>query len=231
MEKLNRTRIIALLVLSALYALIGQWIYMQSGIFIHRAIIWNVILAILPAMFIEFFFQAFNRHKKGIALLMLIIWLLLFPNVPYLMTDFIHISPLTFYLLTENGSYYLREVLPWLELSHIALGVWFGMMVGYRSLYRLQMFITHHYHARYAWLMSVLVSLLSGYGVFLGRFLRLNSWDILHPYSLIENIMENNDHFALNFTLFFSFFIFATYAIYYAMVHRKEQEHENIICK
>ena len=222
MELLDKKHIIALAVLFLLYSLCGQWIYEQSGIYIHRAMSWNIILAILPYVCMIAFVKAERANHKALAALLLIIWLFLFPNVPYLMTDFIHISPLTFYIFDNTGTQYLREVMPWLELSHIALGVWFGMMVGYRSLYQLHHLLRHKYTAIYGWMMVTVVSILSGYGVFLGRFLRLNSWDILHPASLLREVIVHNDLFALRFTIFFSIFILVSYTIYYLVVYRKD---------
>lgn len=197
------------------YALLSQYIFNISGLFIHRAIIWNVFLALLPLLFMYLFLFATQHKKHILSILFFIAWLLLFPNVPYLMTDFIHISPLSFYELTPRGAYYIRSILPWLELMHIALGVWFGMMVGYRSLFCFQDWVHQKYSYVIGWIMVVLVCILSGFGVFLGRFPRLNSWDVLHPTSLLLNIKTNLDGFALQFTLTCSSFILITYILYY----------------
>lgn len=197
------------------YALLSQYIFMVSGLFIHRALIWNVFLALLPLLFMYLFLYASQHKKHMLSIFFLIAWLLLFPNVPYLMTDFIHISPLSFYELTEQGAYYIRAILPWLELMHIALGVWFGMMVGYRSLFCFQDWVHKKYGYIYGWIAVFLVSILSGFGVFLGRFPRLNSWDVLHPASLLLDIKTNLDSFALAFTISCSVFILLTYLLYY----------------
>lgn len=213
------------------YAIISQYVYEISGIFIHRAMVWNVFLALLPLLFMYLFLYSRQRKKYVLSSLFLITWLLLFPNVPYLMTDFIHISPLSFYEISEQGTYYIREFLPWLELMHIALGVWFGMLVGYRSLFYFHEWMHEHYGRYSGWVMAIIVSILSGYGVFLGRFLRLNSWDILHPSSLLKNIINSMDSFAFLFTICCSGFILITYAIYYGCFRGRNGSDENIICK
>ena len=139
MKKLWKQNFWLLAALGA-YALVSLYVYERSGIFIHRAIVWNVFLALLPYLFMTLFFAAQQRRHHLGMLAAFLCWLLLFPNVPYLITDFIHISPLTFYIFQETGSVYVRELLPWLELLHLAVGIFFGIMSGYRSLYLLHEF-------------------------------------------------------------------------------------------
>ena len=185
MKKLWKQNFWLLAALGA-YALVSLYVYERSGIFIHRAIVWNVFLALLPYLFMTLFFAAQQRRHHLGMLAAFLCWLLLFPNVPYLITDFIHISPLTFYIFQETGSVYVRELLPWLELLHLAVGIFLGIMSGYRSLYLLHEFTAERLGQLRTWLLAALICLLSSYGVYLGRFLRLNSWDIMHPSSLID---------------------------------------------
>ena len=97
MKKLWKQNFWLLAALGA-YALVSLYVYERSGIFIHRAIVWNVFLALLPYLFMTLFFAAQQRRHHLGMLAAFLCWLLLFPNVPYLITDFIHISPLTFYI-------------------------------------------------------------------------------------------------------------------------------------
>ena len=218
MKKLWKQNFWLLAALGA-YALVSLYVYERSGIFIHRAIVWNVFLALLPYLFMTLFFAAQQRRHHLGMLAAFLCWLLLFPNVPYLITDFIHISPLTFYIFQETGSVYVRELLPWLELLHLAVGIFLGIMSGYRSLYLLHEFTAERLGQLRTWLLAALICLLSSYGVYLGRFLRLNSWDIMHPSSLIEKIVQGSDTFSLQFTLVF--FLFLTYGLYYFCFHKK----------
>lgn len=229
MSKRNSGHLCIITLLLAGYAIMSQYIYELSGIFIHRAMVWNVFLALLPLMFMYLFLYAYQHKKYILSTIFIIAWLLLFPNVPYLISDFIHISPLSFYEISEQGTYYIRDILPWLELMHIALGVWFGMLVGYRSLFCFQVWVQKKFGLWHSWIMILFVLILSGYGVFLGRFLRLNSWDILHPTSLLRNIMNSMDSFAFLFTIFCSGFILLTYAMYYGCFKGRRQYDENII--
>ena len=222
-----------LLAALGVYALISFYVYRQSGIFIHRAIVWNVFRALLSYLFMTLFFAAYERKSTPGMVIAFLCWLLLFPNVPYLITDFIHISPLTFYIFQESGSIYVRELLPWLELLHLAVGIFFGILSGYRSFYLLHEFTARHIGQLRSWIIAALICLVSSYGVYLGRFLRLNSWDIMHPSSLIEKIIQGSDTFSLQFTLVFFLFLFVTYGLYYFCFHKKigGTHHEDTICQ
>lgn len=204
------------------YALLSQFVYEKSGLYIHRALVWNVFLAVLPLLFINLFLYTQEKKSYVTSVLCLAIWFFLFPNVPYLISDFIHITPIVFYKVSEQGiTTYLRDILPWIELMHIAIGIWFGMLVGYYSLFCLQDWVRKKFNVWKSWCCIVIVCLLSGYGVFLGRFLRLNSWDVFHPRSLMIYILKNMDSFTFLFTIYYSGFILITYAIFYSCFKRK----------
>jgi len=54
----------------------------------------------------------------------------------------------------------------------------------------------------------------SGYAVYLGRFLRLNSWDVLRPMLLLQRALLYTDGFALWFSASFGAYIFCTYCVF-----------------
>ena len=65
MKKLWKQNFWLLAALGA-YALVSLYVYERSGIFIHRAIVWNVFLALLPYLFMTLFFAAQQRrHHLG----------------------------------------------------------------------------------------------------------------------------------------------------------------------
>ncbi|MEG0328893.1 MAG: DUF1361 domain-containing protein [Longicatena sp.] len=218
MDNKPKVKIVSIIILFILYTLGSLLVFENTGVYIHRAMIWNLFLALIPMLFCYLFLGS----EKGIfKILFFIAWFVMFPNVPYLITDFIHITPLAFYTLTIEGTLYIRDIWVWIELLHIAIGVIFGLLVGYQSL-----FLIHHKFIKTgnsfkAWSMVIIVSLLSGYGVFLGRFLRLNSWDITHPQALMNNIMSNFNFFTLQFTVIFGAFVFFTYSLYYGIQNKK----------
>ncbi|MGH4050169.1 MAG: DUF1361 domain-containing protein [Clostridium sp.] len=58
------------------------------------------------------------------------------------------------------------------------------------------------------------VSLLSGFAVYIGRFLRFNSCDLLMPLSLFRNIFTNINIFAIEFMFAFAGFILILFLLY-----------------
>ena len=65
--------------------------------------------------------------------------------------------------------------------------------------------------------MSV-ISLLCGYGVYIGRFLRLNTWDVLQPKVLLATLLQNIDKFTVLFSFMLAAFYFAAYLIFYKLM-------------
>ena len=76
-----------------------------------------------------------------------------------------------------------------------------------------------------SWLFIAAVAALSGFGIYLGRFLRLNSWDVLFKPRQVYHGIGNwvADPFAnstsLAFPLLFGTFLFITYLMLYALTH------------
>jgi len=66
------------------------------------------------------------------------------------------------------------------------------------------------------WLSVGMICMACGYATFLGRFLRLNSWDVLQPLRTLERIVQHTDAFALQFSASFGAYILFTYCIFRA---------------
>jgi len=103
-------------------------------------------------------------------------WLALFPNAPYLLTDFIHLHQ--------------RPVVPlWFDAALLALFAATGWMLGLLSLEIWKQWLEERWGRRSAWAFVGVTSLLCGYGIYLGRVERWNSWHVLtHPGSLFASI-------------------------------------------
>ena len=132
---------------------------------------WNLLLAILPYLFS----RRLKHTKVGITgWLMLACWLLFFPNAPYLVTDIFHFQE--------------RDPVPqWYDLILVISGAWNGLMLGIISLMQVEQFLSTHIQPRIVQLSCVLVALLCGYGVYIGRYWRFNSWDVIvQPGALLK---------------------------------------------
>lgn len=93
-------------------------------------------------------------------------WLALFPNAPYLLTDFIHLRQ--------------RPVAPlWFDAALLALFAATGWLLGLLSLEVWKRWLHQRWGPAGAWAFVALTSVLCGYGIYLGRVERWNSWDVL----------------------------------------------------
>jgi uncharacterized membrane protein len=103
-------------------------------------------------------------------------WLVTFPNAPYLLTDFIHLRA--------------RHGVPlWFDAALLALFAATGWLLGLLSLEVWKQWLEARLGRVGAWAGVGLVSALSGYGIYLGRVERWNSWDVLaEPGALLEAV-------------------------------------------
>lgn len=134
--------------------------------------IWNLFLAWIPLIAAYCAVRQKQLWKQAI---LLVIWLVFFPNAPYVVTDFIHL--------------YSREPIPlWYDLAHLSLFSWLGAWLGFLSLFIVQEWLKERLKVWQSWVIVEVVLFLSGYGIYLGRYLRWNSWDILaNPSGLFSD--------------------------------------------
>ena len=214
LKKYIDKRIIILCLLSVAYTLFSVYVYKETNLSIHRGMIWNLFLALIP-LFISIIILILSEHNKKRTIIFLgIIWLLFFPNAPYMITGFIHLSTIRFY---TSGEF---EIISWLRLIHFGLGALLGILIGMVSLYQVHQTILKYQSKIKATLLMILIMLSSGYAIYIGRLLRLNSWDVLYPQMLIQELIGNFGIFALLSSLLFSFFILFTYVMYYYFIQR-----------
>jgi uncharacterized membrane protein len=150
----------------------ARWAY--TGQLAYRLILWNLFLAWIPL-----FCSLLAHQIRGrLALVALgATWLLFLPNAPYVVTDLIHLRQ--------------REVPIWYDITMITTFVWAGIMAGCLSLFVMQQRIRAWFGAVWGWVFSIACVALSGFGVYLGRFQRWNSWDVLaNPDALARDILS-----------------------------------------
>lgn len=106
-------------------------------------------------------------------------WLAFLPNAPYLVTDFIHIRQ--------------RQGLPWLywyDIVMMAIFAWTGCVLGAVSLGIMQRIVAGYLGRAVGWLFALGAAGLCGVGIYLGRFGRWNSWDLLlNPRALAADLL------------------------------------------
>jgi uncharacterized membrane protein len=150
----------------------------HSGSDFYRFLVWNLVLAWVPLVFALAAYAGARRGASVASFVFGVLWLLFFPNAPYLLTDFIH--------LQETPTTPL-----WYDALMLASFAWTGLLLGYASLYLMQM-IWERAVGALSWLGVVAVLALASFGVYVGRFLRFNSWDALvRPRRLAQVIHAN----------------------------------------
>jgi uncharacterized membrane protein len=169
--------IVALLAASALCVATVEIRTHETGDAYYRFLVWNLILAWVPLLFA---IGAYARARRIIDVrvaVLLVPWLLFFPNAPYLLTDFIHLG---------EGPAPL-----WYDALMLSAFAWTGLLLGFGSLFLVQMIVRRVFGRTIAWL-AVLAALgLASIGMYVGRFLRLNSWDtLLHPVRVADVLRD-----------------------------------------
>jgi uncharacterized membrane protein len=143
-----------------------------------RYLIWNLFLAWIPFVLAVFVYDRWRRRRGGMLLLLLGgLWLLFFPNAPYIATDVVHLQhdPLSPY---------------WYDAVTIAAFAWMGVLLGFASLYLMQTVVRQWRGAVAGWVFAFVAIGLGSLGIYLGRFLRLNSWDALEHPSVLPRILH-----------------------------------------
>jgi len=175
-------------------------------------LVWNLFLAWLPLGFALLARETYREEQRrtwrflGLAGL----WLLFFPNAPYIWTDVIH-------LWTQFYQYF------WIDLTLILLCALTGSVLGFVSLYLMQSVVARMFGRVASWLFVAGAAGLSSLGVYLGRFLRFNSWDVfLRPGKIYRglDVWVDNQGPQLSgaaFLFLFAAFLFVAYVLLYAL--------------
>jgi len=175
---------------------------------------WNLLLAWLPLVFAVLARENYRGGEKPSwrCLTFSAAWLLFFPNAPYIFTDLIHLT----------SRYYGHF---WVDLAVVLSCAFTGLMLGFLSLYLMQSVVTRMLGRAAGWLFVAGAAGLGSFGIYLGRFLRFNSWDIVaKPAELYQGISSvATGQFAhrgqLAFLALFATFIFIAYVMLYALTH------------
>ncbi|MCP3140099.1 DUF1361 domain-containing protein [Pyxidicoccus xibeiensis] len=140
-------------------------------------------------------------------------WLALFPNAPYLLTDFIHLRQ--------------RPVVPlWFDAALLALFAATGWLMGLLSLEVWKQWLEERWGRARAWGFVAATSVLCGYGIYLGRVERWNSWDVLaEPGRLLASIGAHLTEptafpYLVHLTAGFAALVLVSYAVFETLVTR-----------
>jgi uncharacterized membrane protein len=108
---------------------------------------------------------------------------------------------------------------------------WTGLLLGVVSLYLMQQIVKNIFGKFVGWVFVFTVSVLSSIGVYLGRFLRFNSWDIWqNPIEVLSDSLKlllAMRPRTIGFVGLFTVFFILVYLTLYAFGHLLQEENQN----
>ncbi|MFT6501951.1 MAG: putative membrane protein [Crocinitomicaceae bacterium] len=149
--------------------------FTDSGMYLFLN--WNLFLAFVPwALSLFVLLKPKIQTKKRTLILLLGVWLLFFPNAPYILTDLFHLTN--------------RAAMPkWFDLILILSFAWVGLIFAFLSLRHIEILLAPVMRQKRIAILSSSLLFIGSFGIYLGRYLRWNSWDIVqHPFDLMYDV-------------------------------------------
>ncbi|MBF2052034.1 MAG: DUF1361 domain-containing protein [Candidatus Sericytochromatia bacterium] len=143
-------------------------------------LLWNLFLAVLPLGISHVYLLTHKRLPSRLYLLAsLTLWLLFFPNAPYIITDLMHLGELN------------RQMPDWYDPLMLFATATCGLWAGFVSLQEVEGVLESHLPRWGVALFTFGVWFLSAIGIYLGRVLRWNSWDFFRqPGAVLQDVLE-----------------------------------------
>lgn len=199
---------------SLVYCLLSLGLFFVGGFrFLPRVMAWNLFLALLPLAFAFAAQFSARKRRKGWFVLTGMLWLLFFPNAPYMVTDVIHLHLFEYY----GSGVFLQDFTAWAFLLYVAVGILLGTTAGMLSLDMIREEFRRRKGRSFANITVVAASAISGYAIYVGRFLRFNSWDILRPWLLLRRLIQCFDRYAAAFSCLAAVYVLLVYGLFYAV--------------
>lgn len=174
----NKSEIEKVLILSCLFSLsLAFTRVLYTGQLMFLSLIWNLFLGFIPYLLSKFLMQHPQWVKtKWKFAVTATAWLLFIPNSFYIITDLFHLEE--------------RSVIPlWFDLALIFSFAWNGLILGVLSVRQMEKI----WETKWQWselFFIYPVMLLNAFGIYIGRYLRYNSWDVIsNPLGLSEDIV------------------------------------------
>ena len=175
---LSRFKTFTLVRVSVLFSIILLMIRMKlTHNFFYLFLVWNLFLAVIPFA-ISTYLVSLPKLNKLWLVLCFGVWLLFLPNAPYIITDLLHIKISPTHLL-------------WLDILVVMSFALNGLLLFYLSIIDMKSILQTFLSKKKVNYLITTILFLTGFGVYLGRFLRYNSWGILsNPKYLFVDIIN-----------------------------------------
>ena len=175
-----RTRAVtrALLLASVICLLLWGLRAMLAREILWSCFIWNLFLAWMPLILARWLCGELDRpgRRRWLMAGLFCAWVLFFPNAAYIVTDLIHLKN--------------RPPVPrWFDYIFITAYGWTGLFLCYVSLRLLHFRVHQWWGQRMGWAFAAGMLAAGSFGIYVGRFLRWNSWDmILRPWATLSEL-------------------------------------------
>lgn len=175
---LSRFKTFALVSVSMLFSIVLLMIRMKfTHSFLYLFLVWIFFLAVIPFA-ITTYLASLPKLNKFVLVFWFSVWLLFLPNAPYIITDLLHLKISDSHLL-------------WLDILVIMSFALNGLMLFYLSMSDMKTILQTSISKKKGNYIITITIFLCGFGVYLGRFLRYNSWEILsNPKYLFVDIIN-----------------------------------------
>ncbi|WOD42891.1 DUF1361 domain-containing protein [Hwangdonia lutea] len=204
---INRFKTFALLSISLMFCIVLLMLRIKfTHSFFYLFLVWNLFLAAVPFAITTYLVSLPKLNKFGL-LVWFCVWLLFLPNAPYIVTDLIHLQLSTAPII-------------WLDILIVSTFASNGLLLFYLSIFDMRTILKPYLTAKLLNCAVLFILFLSSFGVYLGRFLRYNSWEILsHPKYLITDVLNiitqpSSHKEAWIFTLLFGAFLYIGFLIF-----------------
>jgi len=148
----------------------------RTGSGYYRFLLANLFLACVP-LFLSTTLRVANRLRLHWTILTGLtgLWLLFLPNAAYILTDILHLTRAS-------------HAPVWYDLALLLSCSGTGLLMGYLSLVDVEGIVARRFTPIVGWIFALVSLVLSGFAIYLGRFLRWNSWDVLFTPTLVFDI-------------------------------------------
>jgi len=165
-------------ILAAFFVFIGLLLAIRiyyTGKLLYLFLVWNIFLAWIPFM-LSSLFEKMSNKSIWIRTLVICSWLAFFPNALYIVTDLVHLQ--------------IESTVPkWFDAVLLFSASVVGLMMAFISLYRVENHLLKTVNKKTGQALIMMILFMGSFGVYLGRFLRWNSWDIIsNPAQLLMSI-------------------------------------------
>jgi uncharacterized membrane protein len=209
-----RLSLVAMLAVVTLFSIILVRVRLSENDGTHYSylfLIRNLLLAWVPLL-VALITDGLIRSRRLFYFIFLpgsLIWLVFLPNAPYLLTDFQHLR-----LYSDSPKI-------WFDVIMVIWVAFTGLFLGLVSLSIMHGLVKRRLGQPAGWVFVFTAALLSSVGIYIGRFLRFGSWNILlTPLTLAADLQQQVADFGSRligfvslYTLFFVF-IYITFYLF-----------------